>query len=111
MKLNKDVARLLNEKAQEVAVKFSDPNRSRNSQAETFLVSEIVPLSEYVAAVTFWKSSEKKAIAFFYWVNSGEGYWAYFFPSDSHILGMQIFGEHKWDVEKFNFSKNFEPKA
>jgi hypothetical protein len=52
------------------------------------------------------KSSGKKAIMFFYWRRDKGGRWECFFPTDSHILGMQLFGKLKLKVEVFNFDKN-----
>jgi hypothetical protein len=47
-------------------------------------------MSESVAVCIFDKiPSGKKAMAVMYYVNGGEGYWSYFFPTDSHILGLK----------------------
>jgi hypothetical protein len=68
------------------------------------LVDKIQPLSEDTAAVLFKKNTGKKAVAFFYIVKTD---WRYFFPRDSHILGMESFGEIKRGIEEYNFSFNF----
>ena len=102
--MNAIIAVKLKDKAQEVAELFSQA-RERNFASEIFSVEEIIPLSEYTAAVIFLKNTERKAIAFFYWLeSSGQkgNYWQYFFPKDSHILGMEIFGEYKRRTELEN---------
>lgn len=106
IEMRKDIAQKLKQRIKEVVELFSRPDRSRNFNNETFKFNSTIPLSEYTAAVVFDKNTGKKALAFFYWVNSGEGYWHYFFPSDSHILGMELFGKYKQQIEVENFDKN-----
>lgn len=88
----------------DVAKLFSDLSRKRNPYGETFELEEINALSEHTAAVTYLKSSQKRALAFFYYNNNG---WYFFFPSDSHLLGMEAFIEVKRKIERVNFGKNF----
>jgi hypothetical protein len=105
--MNKDIAELLKEKAVEIAKYYSDKNREKNYSNETFSISKIIPLSEFSAAVEFIKTpSHKKAVAALFWINAGEGYWIYFFPTDSHLLGMKYFEDIKQKVEENNFSLN-----
>jgi hypothetical protein len=106
--MKKIIAVELCRKAKNVAIQFSSTQRSKNFNEETFEVDYIRPLSEYTAAVYFKKNTDKRAIAFFYYVASGDGYWQYFFPSDSHILGMSMFGSLKADIEVENWNKNFD---
>lgn len=106
LKIKKEIAIELYKKVQEVAKIFSNPDRDKNYNNEVFEFEQIRPLSDFSAAVVFRKSSGKKAVAFFYYINSGYGMWKYFFPSDSHILGMEHFGQLKQQIEEFNFDKN-----
>jgi len=105
--MNKEVAQKLSQKAKEIAEMFSKEDRQQNFNKETFEVEKIMPLSEFTAAVIYLKSSGKKAVAFLYWMNA-DSYkeWRYFFPADSHILGMSAFGKIKINVEMENFDKN-----
>ena len=104
--MKKEFAISLYDYVQEVAKIFSNPDRDKNYSNETFVFEQIRPLSDVTASVVFRKSSGKKAVAFFYYINSGTGKWQYFFPSDSHILGMKDFGRLKQEIEEFNFDKN-----
>lgn len=106
--MKKEIASKLSLKAKEVASKFSRTDRQGNFNSETFSVHDIKPLSEYTACVYFLKNTGKQGVAFFYYINQGDGYWQYFFPSDSHILGMEKFGELKMKVEFDNWGKNEE---
>jgi hypothetical protein len=106
--MKKEFAEELESAIKEAATVFSDPSRQYNYEKETFEKGEVFPLSETAAAVVFMKSSGKKAVAFFYRVKN---YWKYFFPTDSHILGMAEFGPIKAQVEKFNYPVNFKPEA
>ena len=106
--MNKNVAKSLYDKATDVAFYFSNPDREFNISKETFKVGKIKPLSDLTAAVHFNKTSGKVGVAFFYWVKSNGGHWKYFFPTDSHILGMVKMGDVLHDVELLNFDKNFE---
>jgi len=104
--MKKEVVLKLNQKAQEIAEMYSK-ERTQNFDNETFAVEKIIPLSEAIAGVVFLKSSGKKAVAFLYWLGT-KGYekWYYFFPTDSHILGMQEFAKIKLKAEIFNYDKN-----
>lgn len=104
--MNKEIANRLKQKTLEVAEYFSNQNRARNYNNEGFRVDNIVPLSETTALVTFQKSSGKFAVAFFYFINVNEGEWRYFFPTDSHILGMKKVEDLLWVIEKVNFPMN-----
>jgi len=104
----KQIAIKLKEKAEEVALMFSDPSRDRNLGGESFDLEKIMALSEYTAAVFYLKSSGKSAIAFFYYNNNA---WWFFFPTDSHLVGMSAFAEVKRKVEEDNFEKNFMGEA
>jgi len=101
--MRKDIALRLREEAERVAKEFSNPLRERNPGAEIFEVDEILALSEFTAAVVFKKNSGKKAVGFFYTVKDN---WRYFFPSDSHLIGMEAFPEIKKRIEIENFSRN-----
>lgn len=104
--MKKELAISLYASVQEVARVFSNPNREKNYTNEIFEFEQIRPLSDTTAAIVFRKNTGKKAVAFFYYVNSGMGKWMYFFPSDSHILGMEHFGMMKQEAEEFNYDKN-----
>lgn len=104
--MNKDIAFRLREYALEVGQIYSNPDRERNYSKETFKINEILPLSEYTAVVIYLKDGGKHAMAFFYYTMNGR--WNYFFPSDSHINGMEKLKDILWSVEKYNFSKNFK---
>ena len=105
--MNKKVAKELYNKANETAFHFSNPDRQFNTTKETFKVGKIKPLSENTAALHFNKSSGKIGVAFFYYIRASNGRWEYFFPSDSHIIGMSKMGDILHDVELYNFDKNF----
>lgn len=74
--------------------------------AETFEVEHIKPLSEDTACVIYLKSSGKRALAFFYYMNSSNARWMHFFPTDSHLLGMSQVAAAKQLVEEQNFPIN-----
>ena len=104
--MNKQMAISLKETAQTTAKRFSSSERSRNANGETFTVEEVIPLSETTAVAFFLKNTGKKAIAFFYWVNIEEGKWYYFFPTESHIVGMNKLSAYLDKVDRFNFPLN-----
>lgn len=106
--MNKTVAKKLKAKASEIARTFSNTDREFNYSNESFEVKSLVPLSEATALVIFEKSSDKLAIAFCYYINANNGEWRYFFPSDSHILGMEKVGKYLHQIEVKNFPKNFD---
>ena len=104
--MKKELVKKLIEKVQEVEKRFSNYDREKNYNNETFTFESIRPMSDFTAAVIFKKNTGKKAVAFFYYVESGKGWWSYFFPKDSHILGMEMFGKMKQQIEEYNFDKN-----
>ena len=104
--MKKEVAQKLKTKAEEIATNFSRDDRAYNFSGETFSVSLIIPLSENTAAVLFDKSSGKQAVAFCYYIAMNNGTWQYFFPTDSHVLGMAGLADILRGVEKFNFELN-----
>tara|TARA_R100000664_G_scaffold2996_1_gene7059 strand:- start:34242 stop:34562 length:321 start_codon:yes stop_codon:yes gene_type:complete len=105
--VKKELAVKLYDKANEVAFHFSNPDREFNTTKESFTVRKIIPLSDLTATVQFEKSSGKIGLAFFYWIKSSGGYWQYFFPTDSHIIGMNRMKDMLHNVEQHNFDKNF----
>lgn len=83
---------------------MSRPDRRTNYDQSVFKKETVIPLSETTALVIFSKSpSGKKAIAFFY-LNVR---WNWFFPTDSHILGMMELNKYKVDIESLNYPQNF----
>ena len=94
-------------KAQDVAKMYSNPERAFNGNHEVFTVEKIIPLSESVAITIYSKiPSGKQALALFTYINGGEGYWAYCFPTYDHLAGYYRVEELLHDVEVFNFDKN-----
>ena len=105
--MTNEIAQALQAKADEVATRFSNPNRNHNYSGELFSVLQIKPLSEHTAAVIYEKDSGKQAVAFFYWMPKQNEWW-YFFPTDSHLLGMSQFPSIKAAIEQDNFMFNFK---
>ena len=107
--MNKAIAHKLNEKAGEIAEKFSNTDREYNHSNERFEVEEIIPGSEKTAYVIFKKEPSKKyGMAFLYYLKGpDDGYWQYFFPTESHIYGMWKLDDVLQRVEEYNFPKNF----
>ncbi len=104
--MRREIAIKLNEKAEEVAQRYSNPDREFNHNREEFKVHRICPLSEFTAIVVFLKNTGKRALAYFYCVPSKE-YWGYFFINSGHLAGlsnkaMQIYQE----TEEYNFKFN-----
>ena len=104
--MNKQIALKLMEKAEEIAVKFSNPDREKNYNKETFKVEKIIPMSEKTAVIVFDKNTGKKAMVFAFWLGMNEGFWSYFFPTESHIVGMGKVTHVMQSVEEFNFKLN-----
>ena len=104
-----DIITSLKKKAEEVAGKFSNFNREKNTTNEVFSVSKITPLSETTAIIYFTKITRKMAIAFCYYIKLGSpsGYWEYFFPTDAHVLGMARVEEALLKIEKYNFEQTY----
>ena len=106
--MRKDLIKLLDAKVKEVAETFSNPDRPKNTTAETFTPIRVIPLSELTAIAFFRKNSGKLALAFFYYINSGKyPRWGYYFPTDSHILGMNQVDYYKKEIEKLKAKYNF----
>lgn len=103
------VTAALIQEAKRVAEFYSDPERSQNFNAETFEVCEIIPLSEFTAAVIYLKNTGKKAAFFFYYIAPKETWW-HFVPTDSHILGMENFPKVKLNVERHNIEIERRPE-
>lgn len=106
--MNKQVAKKLWKRAEEIAKMYSIEEREFNYTGERFEVNNIVPLSENTAVVVFNKSSGKKGIAFLFYIASREGHWQYFFPTDSHLLGMKKVEKYKDKIEEENYLENFK---
>ncbi len=106
-RMKKAVAYKLKEAASKVARGYSRSDRDHNYSNESFEVQKIVPHSEQTATVVYLKSSGKMAAAFFYFVSAKDD-WRYWFPTDSHIAGMEGFRGIKERVEHENFDKNFD---
>ena len=105
--MNKQVAIHLKEKAEEVAKVISNPNRDHNHTNEEFSVKSVRPLSDHMAAVIYKKTSGKLALALFYYIPA-KTRWEYFFPTDSHILGLSQIPQLKHNIEEYNYSANFD---
>lgn len=103
--MQKTMARRLKAEATNVAIMFSNKERKGNTARETFTVENITILSECTAAVTFHKSpTNKKAVAWFYFINSkAKPRWEYFFVTYSHLVGLNKVSDILFDVEQHNF--------
>ena len=104
--MNKDTAKALAAKAEEISQQYSNPNRKYNYGQESFTLESIIPHSDQVATVVFLKSSGKRAAALFYYIPAKK-VWRYWFPTDSHVAGLQGFREVKLQIEQQNFQQNF----
>ena len=104
--IKKDIAIKLREKIVELEKHFSNPEREYNTNAEIFKCTEITPLSDSVVLITIQKNTGKKSMALFFYIKN---YWIYFFPSDSHELGIFNYLSNKYriNLENHNFDKNF----
>lgn len=98
------MAKSLKRKAHEVAELFSSP-RGGNTLNETFVVKNIVILSEATAAVVFHKEpTRKQAVAWFYHLNSRrKPRWEYFFITYQHLASLERVSGLLHEVEQFNF--------
>lgn len=105
--MTKSIAYKLKRAASNTAAGFSRTDRDHNYAGETFEVSKIIPHSDQTATVVFVKSSGKLSAAFFYYIPAKDQ-WRYWFPTDSHIAGMDGFKSVKEAVERENFEKNFD---
>ena len=104
----KNVAKELKIYAEQIAKRFSMPNREGNYNKETFEVHEVIPMSDHTAIIHFKKNTGKIGTAFCYYINKGfsKG-WKYFFTTDYHIIGFQSFIFYKLEAERKNYDKNF----
>lgn len=106
--MNKIIAKELNEFAEVIASRFSRNDREGNVSNECFQVEEVIPTSDHTAIINFIKSSGKIGVAFCYYITKGKSKgWKYFFPTDSHINGMQAFLYYKLEAERRNYKYNF----
>jgi len=103
--MKKHFAIELEKEAQRTAKFYSSPDRERNVNSEIFEVNQIIPLSEKTATVIFLKNNGKKAVAFFFFKKDR---WDYFFPTDSHTIGMQAFPAYLRKIELENWKHNFK---
>ena len=107
--MKKEMARKLLGEAERVAQMYSKPDREFNHNSETFKLMKLKPLSDMTAVGIFRKHpTQKIALAFFFWTNGSGGRWNYFFPTDSHALGMGRVQDLLYQVEQKNFPLNFE---
>jgi hypothetical protein len=105
--MKKFVAQELQRRSAFVAELFSKKDRPLNTTGESFSVDTITVLSETTAAVTFRKDTGKFAMAFFFYLHTDSGRWEYFFPTDSHLLGMGLMCQAKQLIEHANYGFNF----
>ncbi|HAI18186.1 MAG TPA: hypothetical protein DCM10_09285 [Xanthomarina gelatinilytica] len=107
--MNKILVKSLYEFADVVATRFSFKDREGNVNKESFKVHEVIPTSDQTAIVFFQKSTQKIGMGFFYYINKGSSKgWKYFFPTDSHVVGMMACHYYKLEVERFNSIKNLD---
>ena len=102
--MKKEVIKKLIARSKELAKSFSNPERTNNINKEVFAVEKIIPLSETTAVTIFKKNTNKKAIAVFIYINSGEGYWISFFPTYDTILGLTKIYDYINYIEQHNFN-------
>ena len=105
--IKKIAAQKLRDKILDCEKRFSDSKRERNRNGEVFKCVNVVLLSESMALVTFEKSGGKHSSCWFFFVKD---YWIYFFPTDSHELGVfnYFINKYRLFLEGFNFDKNFK---
>jgi len=103
--MKKEMAKKLDMAAEDTARAFSNPEREFYS-GETFKVHRIVPHSEMSASVVFLKDPTGKYAAAYFFIKKNK--WDYFFPTDSHLIGMRKFEKVKAWAEKENFDKNLK---
>jgi hypothetical protein len=105
--MKKETALELKTFAKTIAERFSNSSRACNHNNETFQVDEVIPTSDHSAVINFKKNTGKIAVAFAYYITKGRSRgWKYFFPTDSHVNGMQAFLFYKLQAERINYSKN-----
>lgn len=116
--MNKNAVLQLRKEVVRAAELFSNTGRDKNFGREEFFLdrdSDIVPLSDDVAAVLFTKTGGKRVLFLFYYLHmrsrdgsDDEGVWRYFSPTDSHLLGMRELDRLglKQSLERENFPLN-----
>jgi hypothetical protein len=104
--MNKLIAKELKQFAEVVCDRYSQKNRSKNFNNETFNIQEIIPTSDHTATIIYEKNTGKRAAFFFYYIPAFKK-WNYFVPTDSHINGMSCFANQKIEVERHNYKYNF----
>lgn len=106
--MRKDVAKSLYDKAQEIAFRYSKPDRVNNFNKETFSVEEITPISAQGAMVVFKKSTGKRALAHFIHIDHPKNpFWQYYIMGSQHFINLHMLTEKYAEVEKHNFKLNF----
>lgn len=106
--MKREVAIKLKETAHEIEKIFSDPNRKFNTLKEVYTLEKLIVLSEYTAALIFKKNTGKKALVFAYHTMATDGKWQYFFPKESHTVGMSKVAGLLNEVEQHNYSYNLQ---
>ncbi len=87
---------------------YLDASTKMHGGGETFMLDQILPVSEDTAIVICNKfPSNKKVMVLFFGINDGSS-WIWLVPTDSHILGMQYpaVRQIKQEVEQHNFENN-----
>ena len=106
--MQKTIAKELQQFAEEIAARYSRTDREGNVNNESFKVQDVIPMSDHTAVINFVKSTGKIGVAFCYYINRGASKgWKYFFPTDSHVSGLQAFFIYKVEAERNNYDKNF----
>lgn len=113
--MNRKISQELCELAERIAQDFSHPDRAMNFDMETFQVDTIAPLSETTAYIVFKKynmqnSLTRKSVAFCYYMRAKKQ-WRYFFPGESHALGMLEFWKILLQITIENFKRDFQSKG
>ena len=107
--MRKDVAISLKQKAEQIAVRFSNTDRTNNYNNESFKVVDIMPISAQGAYVIYEKSTGKKAIAHFIHVDHPKNpFWQYYMIGSQHLLNLNVLTEKYLEVEQHNFKFNFD---
>ena len=107
--MRKDVAISLKQKAEQIAIKFSNTARENNYNNESFKVLEIMPISAQGAYVIYEKSTGKRAIAHFIHVDHPKSpFWQYYMIGSQHLLNLNVLTEKYLEVEQHNFPFNFD---
>ena len=105
--MKKETAQELRAFAETIAQRYSNTARECNHNNESFGVDEVIPTSDHSAVINFKKNTGKIAVAFAYYITKGRSKgWKYFFPTDSHVNGMQAFLFYKLQAERINYKKN-----